>query len=62
MTIHLHITPTTTATRPGCCICDPATCLADDSGDHCIERSCGVCLHGCPAPVDEPCCLDGDGQ
>lgn len=59
MTVRLPITPTTTAEdRPGCCICDPATCLADDSGDHCAARSCGVCLHGCPAD-DQPCCLDG---
>ncbi|XTZ17076.1 hypothetical protein ACQSSU_06765 [Micromonospora echinospora] len=43
---------------PGCCICDPATCAADDTGEHCTDMSCGVCLHGCPAAVDQTCCLD----
>lgn len=48
-------------TRPTCCTCDPTICAADDTGDHCAERSCGVCLHGCPA-IDTPCCQDGAGQ
>ncbi|MEO3781552.1 hypothetical protein ABGB16_33200 [Micromonospora sp. B11E3] len=40
---------------PACCICDPQECAADDTGEHCITRSCGSCLHGCPAP-DDQCC------
>ncbi|TDC35668.1 hypothetical protein E1211_15290 [Micromonospora sp. 15K316] len=46
-------------TQPSCCICDPEQCAADDTGQHCADRSCGVCLHGCPAPDGEPCCQDG---
>lgn len=42
-----------------CCTCNPIDCATDDTGDHCNSQSCGYCLHGCPAPDDEPCCLDG---
>ncbi|MEU4779231.1 hypothetical protein [Micromonospora sp. NPDC023633] len=38
-----------------CCICDPHLCATDDTGEHCNDRSCGFCLHGCPAP-DGECC------
>ncbi|MGI5161429.1 helix-turn-helix domain-containing protein [Microbispora sp. CA-102843] len=41
--------------RPRCCVCDPWWCRTDESGEHCAERSCGRCLHGCPAP-DGECC------
>ncbi len=42
----------------GCpdCICTPAVCATDDSGDHCAELNCGYCLNGCPenlCPVGE---------
>lgn len=43
---------------PPCCRCDPALCAADDTGEHCNTQSCGVCLHGCPAPVGVPCCRE----
>ena len=43
---------------PPCCRCDAVKCRQDDSGDHCIEQSCGVCLHGCPASDGEPCCRE----
>lgn len=59
MTVHLHITPGATA-RPACCTCDTAACLADDTGEHCQDRGCGTCLHGCPAPAGQRCCLDGE--
>lgn len=41
--------------RPRCCTCDPFWCRTDESGEHCATRSCGRCLHGCPAP-DGECC------
>ncbi|MBP2704453.1 helix-turn-helix transcriptional regulator [Microbispora sp. RL4-1S] len=41
--------------RPRCCSCDPFWCRTDESGEHCATRSCGRCLHGCPAP-DGECC------
>ncbi|MEU8278193.1 helix-turn-helix domain-containing protein [Microbispora bryophytorum] len=41
--------------RPRCCRCDPFWCRTDESGEHCATRSCGRCLHGCPAP-DGECC------
>ncbi|MER7272056.1 hypothetical protein ABT344_27575 [Micromonospora carbonacea] len=40
---------------PECCICDPVACAADDTGEYCIEQSCGACLHGCPAPEGQCC-------
>lgn len=40
-----------------CCICPPA-CATDDTGDTCITASCAICLHGCPAGPDRPCCRD----
>ncbi|MFC3504842.1 hypothetical protein ACFOOK_28275 [Micromonospora krabiensis] len=43
------------AVRPACCICDPARCAADDTGEYCNDKSCGSCLHGCPAPAGECC-------
>lgn len=30
------------------CTCDPTLCETDDTGQHCADRSCGSCLHGCP--------------
>ncbi|MEV7805050.1 helix-turn-helix transcriptional regulator [Microbispora sp. NPDC088329] len=42
--------------RPRCCRCDPFWCRTDESGEHCAERSCGRCLHGCPAPDGVTCC------
>lgn len=44
------------AERP-CCTCPPS-CDDDDTGDTCIDAACGVCLHGCPAGLDRPCCRD----
>lgn len=36
--------------QPTCvaCVCDPLLCGSDDTGQHCADRSCGSCLHGCP--------------
>lgn len=53
--------PTRLMPIPACCICDPAVCAADDTGEHCEIRSCGSCLHGCPAPIGE-CCDAGADQ
>lgn len=39
---------------PGCC-CDPVLCESDDTGEHCADRSCGTCLHGCPLDGCEAC-------
>jgi hypothetical protein len=44
-----------------CCTCDPDLCESDDTGEHCEIRSCGACLHGCPAAAGQPCCLDTTG-
>jgi hypothetical protein len=44
--------------NPPCCICPPE-CVTDDSGDTCIDASCGVCLHGCPAGM-RTCCREHD--
>lgn len=33
-------------TRDRDCRCDPATCEADTTGEHCVDRGCGPCLHG----------------
>lgn len=44
--------------QPDCCRCDPELCATDDTGEHCDTQSCGVCLHGCPAPVGVPCCRE----
>ncbi|MGI5245062.1 hypothetical protein [Dactylosporangium sp. CA-139066] len=30
------------------CVCDPELCETDDTGEHCVDRACGPCLHGCP--------------
>lgn len=38
-----------------CCVCPPA-CDTDETGDTCIDASCAVCLHGCPAGLVRPCC------
>lgn len=46
--------------RPACCICDPVLCDTVPDGEHCMERSCGSCLHGCPAPDGECCNTDPD--
>lgn len=48
--------PTVATVSAPCCICDATVCAADESGDHCIDRSCAYCLHGCPAG-ERPCCL-----
>ena len=34
----------------GCpdCLCEPALCRGDDSGQYCELVNCGACLHGCP--------------
>ena len=50
--------PVALGTAP-CCRCNPALCATDDTGQHCTDQACGWCLHGCPAPDDEPCCMDG---
>ena len=42
---------------PACCRCNPATCRADDTGDHCATAGCAYCLNGCPA-TDKPCCKE----
>jgi hypothetical protein len=36
------------------CVCHPMTCAADDTGQHCHDRSCGPCLHGCPTDECNP--------
>lgn len=30
------------------CRCDALLCEADYTGLHCVDQSCGSCLHGCP--------------
>lgn len=37
----------------GCpeCRCTPELCESDDTGQHCIDAGCGVCLNGCPEDV-----------
>lgn len=40
------------------CVCDPVLCEnATPEGDHCEERSCGSCLHGCPVEGGCPVCV-----
>ncbi|WP_405101488.1 hypothetical protein [Micromonospora sp. NBC_01412] len=48
--------------RAGCCICDPVACADDDTGEHCNDRSCGSCLHGCPAPHGHCCTAPTDTE
>ncbi|MER7126675.1 hypothetical protein [Micrococcus luteus] len=51
------MTTQTPAAAPPCCRCNPLVCAADDTGEHCADQACGVCLHGCPALTDDLCCL-----
>ncbi|MFE7868824.1 hypothetical protein ACFUYE_00530 [Micromonospora humida] len=36
---------------PPCCPNAPTGCPDETT-------ACGTCLHGCPAPIGQPCCLD----
>ncbi|SCL30009.1 NUDIX domain-containing protein [Micromonospora pallida] len=47
------------ALTPPCCICDPVTCAADDTGEYCNDQGCPPCLYGCPAPIGL-CCYAPD--
>lgn len=47
------------------CRCDPAVCLADDTGEHCLTAGCNACMEGCPmddCPVCGPSVDDGGGR
>ncbi|MFB9209610.1 hypothetical protein ACFFV7_51100 [Nonomuraea spiralis] len=48
-----------TLTKPACCRCDPVTCAADESGEHCATAGCAYCVDGCPAADGTPCCTGG---
>lgn len=51
----VYITPTgQPAGIPPCCPNSPTGCPDDNA--------CGTCLMGCPAPADQPCCLDEPEQ
>ena len=39
-------------TCPEFCRCDPILCATDDTGDHCIESRCAICIDGCPLGDD----------
>jgi len=40
----------------GCpdCVCVQAICRADDTGEHCLDMSCGFCLNGCSEDEHDP--------
>ncbi|GAA0969936.1 hypothetical protein GCM10009555_017990 [Acrocarpospora macrocephala] len=37
------------------CRCDPEQC-ADEEGEHCHDRRCTWCIHGCPSVDEAKCC------